>query len=63
MSVFKRRIEEVSSTDSESSDEEDDDREKMSRYSIEEHEQNANSSTFSEKQKICTSTKTLKRKR
>ena len=47
MSVFKRRIEEVSSTASESSSEEDGDREKVSRYLNENYEQNANSSLTS----------------
>lgn len=47
MSVFKRRIEEVSSTASESSSEEDGDREKVSRYLNENYEQNASSSSTS----------------
>lgn len=48
MSVFKRKIEEVSSTASESSsDEENGDREKVSRYLNENYEQNANSSSTS----------------
>lgn len=47
MSVFKRKIEEVSSTASESSSEEEGDREKVSRYLNENYEQNANSSSTS----------------